>query len=235
MSMAGRRALLIFADSSHTDCKRRGWPSAFRILLDTQSFLREGIPGFDLHLFTSRTFHRGIAPSIRVHFQEGASFGQRLENAIESLTVAGYEEIVIVGRDCPELGPDDIRGAFALLRQHRLVLGPDHRGGCYLIGFHSNDREKLRGIRWQRNTDFRQIAKRFRGKSMCELPVKLDLDSLSDVWLFARSRTRWAAVSRQLRARLLVHPVAADELPRNSSVQNQREFWQFPPPAFSTF
>ena len=33
-----RRALLIFADSAHTDRKRRGWPSAFGILLEMRGF-----------------------------------------------------------------------------------------------------------------------------------------------------------------------------------------------------
>ncbi len=225
-----RRALLIFADSAHTDCQRRGWPSAFRILLETQSFTFEENPGFDLHLFTSRGAHRPGSSSLQVHFQEGASFGQRLENAIESLAGLGYEELVIVGRDCPELGRNDIGDAFSLLRQHRLVLGPDHRGGCYLIGIHASDRENLQGIRWQRNTDCRQIFDRFRGQDVCKLAVKLDLDSLSDVWLLFRSTSRWAIVSELLRASLLGHPSAPARDKLNSSVENQRELWQFPPP-----
>ena len=225
-----RRPLLIFADSAHTDCQRRGWPSAFRILLETQSFTFEENPGFDLHLFTSRGAHRPGSSSLQVHFQEGASFGQRLENAIESLAGLGYEELVIVGRDCPELGRNDIGDAFSLLRQHRLVLGPDHRGGCYLIGIHASDRENLQGIRWQRNTDCRQIFDRFRGQDVCKLAVKLDLDSLSDVWLLFRSTSRWAIVSELLRASLLGHPSAPARDKLNSSVENQRELWQFSPP-----
>src|SRR5260370_8195746 len=137
-----RRALLIFADSAHTDCKRRGWHSAFRILLETQSFTFEENPDFDLHLFTSRGFHRRVSSSLQVHFQEGASFGQRLENAMETPARLGYQEIVIVGRDCPELGESDIIQAFALLRQHHLVLGPDHRGGGYLLCIHSPPPQK---------------------------------------------------------------------------------------------
>jgi glycosyltransferase A (GT-A) superfamily protein (DUF2064 family) len=182
------RALLIFVDSAHTDCKRRGWPSTFRILLETQNFTFEENPGFDLHLFTSGEFHSLVSSSLQVHFQEGASFGQRLENAIECLARLGYQEIVVVGRDCPELGQKDLIRAFQLLRQHRLVLGPDHRGGCYLIGLHANDRERLHGIRWQRNTDFRQICHRFPQGSAFELPVKTDLDTLDDVHLLRNSR-----------------------------------------------
>lgn len=227
-----QRALLIFADFAQADCKRRGWPSAFRILLETQSFIFEENPGFDVHLFTSCGFHRPVSSSLRVHFQEGASFGQRLENAIESLVRVGYQEIVIVGRDCPELRQSDIFQAFELLRQNRVVLGPDHRGGCYLIGIHAHDREKLQGIRWQRNTDFRQILNRFDDQDVCGLPVKLDLDTLGDVWLLARSQSPWRILAKLLRTWLLNRRPLLRRTTRNSSIENQREYWQFPPPRF---
>lgn len=229
-----RRALLIFADSAHTDCKRRGWPSTFRILLETQSFTFEENRGFDLHLFTSRGRHRPVGSSLQVHFQCGASFAERLENAIESLAQLGYQEIVIVGRDCPELGQSDIFEAFALLRQHRLVLGPDHRGGCYLIGIHVNDQGKLHGIRWQRNTDFRQIVDRFGDQQVCRLCVKLDLDSLSDVWLLTRSQSPWGIVSKLLRKLLLNCQYFSLRTAKIYPIENQREYWQLPPPVTQT-
>lgn len=227
--MAQRRALLIFADSAHIDCKRRGWHVAFRILLETQGFLQEGIPEVDLHLFTSRASHREMSPSVQLHFQEGASFGQRLENAIESLATLGYEEIVIVGRDCPELGQNDICDAFALLQQHRLVLGPDHRGGCYLIGFHASDREKLRGIRWQQNTDFEEIHQRFVRYSTVDQPVKLDLDTMEDIWLLADSKNPFGWVARGLIETLLTRSLneCDSSLPQ---FEEERIDWQLPPP-----
>lgn len=224
------RALLIFADSVNTDCKRRGWPSSFRILLETQHFTFGDNPGFDLHLFTSRGWYRPASPPLEIHFQEGALFGQRLENAVETLARLGYQEIVIVGQDCPELGQGDILRAFELLRQHRLVLGPDHLGGCYLIGIHSCDRSKLKGIRWQRNTDFRQILERFGDQDVCKLCVKIDLDSLSDVWLLARSQSRWRALVKELKNWLLNRRPVSRQPEGISSVENQREHWQLPPP-----
>lgn len=225
-----QRALLIFADSAHTDCKRRGWPSTFRILLETQGLRLGGAAGCDVHLYTSRGFRPVIPPSWQLHNQEGASFGQRLENAIESLAQSGYQEIVVVGRDCPDLSQEDIFQAFELLKQHRLVLGPDHRGGCYLIGFHSCDRSQLRAIRWQRNTDFHQIVERFGDRGICKLCVKIDLDSLSDVWLLAHSRSKWSIVARFLRKSLLNCRPFSLPTEKIYPFENQREHWQLPPP-----
>jgi hypothetical protein len=225
-----RRALLIFAEPSHTDCKRRGWSSAFRILLETHSFSFEQDSGFDVHLFTSRGFNRLVSSSSHVHYQEGVSFGQRLENAIESLVRIGYQEIVIVGQDCPDLEPVDVRRAFDLLGTHRLVLGPDHRGGCYLIGIHATDGARLKGVQWQQNTDFRQIWRRFANESAIELPVKIDLDTLEDVWLLAGSKSPFRWVARALLDSCTDHVTF-----ENSAIQPQFEeeriHWQLPPPA----
>jgi hypothetical protein len=230
-----QRALLIFADSAHTDCKRRGWPSSFRILLETQGLGFEERTEFDLHVFTPRGSHRVVPPSCQVHHQAGVSFGQRLEHAIEDLARIGYQEIVIVGSDCPDLAENDIVDAFALLRQHRVVLGPDHRGGCYLIGIHANDLGKLHGIRWQRNTDFRQILDRFGNHDVCRLCVKIDLDSLGDVWLLARSPSQWSSVAQLLRKLLLSRQSFFLRTEKTYPIENQREYWQLPPPVSQTF
>ena len=224
-----QRALLIFADSAQTVCKRRGGPSAFRVLLETQSFTFEETRRFDLHLFTSRGRHRPGWSSLQVHFQCGASFAERLGNAIESLVRLGYQEIVIVGSDCPDLAQGDIIHAFELLRQHRLVLGPDHRGGCYLIGLHANDAARLIGVQWQRNTDYRQIRQRFAADSVIELPVKLDLDTWEDVRLLADSKSPFRWTARTLLDSLFTFLTVA----RSSAAtrdSEQRISWQLPPP-----
>jgi glycosyltransferase A (GT-A) superfamily protein (DUF2064 family) len=230
-----RRALLIFADSSHTDSKRRGWPGAFRILLETQSFNFEESLGFDLHLSTSRGFHRSFSSSLRVHLQDGVSFGQRLENAVESLAKLGYREIVIAGRDCPDLELRDILRAFEELDRHALVLGPDHRGGCYLIGIHASDRMKLRAVQWQRNTDFRALLKRFGPQNAFRLAVKMDLDTWGDIRLLARSASRWRHLAGFLLCSEKANWTTSNLSDGKDPMLSQRIDWQLPPPRFAAF
>ncbi|MBS1867924.1 MAG: DUF2064 domain-containing protein, partial [Acidobacteria bacterium] len=197
-----RRALLLFADSLQTSCARKGWPAAFQSLLAAahlsfESF--EAAEPFDFHLFTSPGGSRPTH-SCQIHVQQGTSFGEKLENAIATLARLDYREIVVVGQDCPDLEPADIRRAFELLDHHKLVLGPDHRGGCYLIGIHASDRSKLRGVQWQKNTDFQALRRRFGVENACQLAVKMDLDTWADVRLLAASASRW----RNLAAFLLL-------------------------------
>jgi Uncharacterized protein conserved in bacteria (DUF2064) len=230
-----QRALLIFAEPPHTDCKRRGWPNSFRKLMETQSFNFGEKHGFDLHLFTSRGFRGSFSSSLGVHLQEGTSFGQRLENAVESLASQGYKEIAIVGRDCPDLELQDILSAFEALNRHALVLGPDHRGGCYLIGIHAADRSRLRGVQWKRNTDFRALLRRFAPQNTFVLAVKMDLDTWGDVRLLARSASRWHELANFLLCSEEANWTRSNLSDGMDAMLPQRTDWQMPPPRFAAF
>lgn len=185
----------------------------------------------DVHLFTTAP-QQASGGSGRIHAQCGNTFVDRLEHAVETVTALGYAEIVIIGRDCPELRADDIRAAFNRLADNRLVLGPDHRGGCYLIALHARDRSLLQGVRWKRNTDCAQIQSRCPADEIFLLPVKHDLDSWADLPLLAQSGDATAAIARGL-LRNWIKPlrsfVSYVDLARHAI----RVRGQMPPPAFA--
>jgi len=185
-----RRALLIFADEAKLDLSRRGLPAGALPLLQFPSLRHEPAVTADIHVFNSAPACSRDAA--RFHRQRGADFAERFENAIETLSALGYDEIVAIGRDCPTLCTGDIAQAFEELSERQLVLGPDHRGGCYLIAFRARDRALLRNIRWNRNTDCAQLRARCNEDGVFLLPIKHDLDSWSDLRLLARG-SDWIA------------------------------------------
>src|SRR5436189_293869 len=163
--LAVRRAVLIFAEATPVELARRAFPNAARPLLNLPAFGPKLSGGIDVHLFTSG---RGSIPSgPRVHRQAGHDFATRLENAIARINELEYDEVVVIGRDCPSLRPIDIEHAFGKLESRKLVLGPDHRGGCYLIAFRLRDRALLCGVRWKRHTDCAQLRDRCRSSEVC--------------------------------------------------------------------
>lgn len=174
-----RRALLIFADRAELDLARRKLPGAARPLLRTGTRQMTQDLGVDVHVFGAGDAASGAYS----HPQIGSGFKERFEHAIESLVELGYEEIVAIGRDCPALSAADVAQAFARLSDSRLVLGPDHRGGCYLIGFRAGDRALLHGVRWNRNTDCAELTSR--ASDVFLLPEKHDIDSWADLRLAA--------------------------------------------------
>ena len=225
-----RRAVLVFAEEAHVELARRAFPNAARPLLNLPSFGSELSPGIDVHLFTSS---RGSIPyGPRIHRQAGHDFAARLENAIEKINELGYDKIVVIGRDCPSLRPIDIEHAFRKLESRKLVLGPDHRGGCYLIAFRLSDRDLLRGVRWKRHTDCAQLRDRCLSSEVWLLPLKHELDSWADIRLFARCGDPLARLASFLLRVVCGLDVAVTYFV-DLALQRIRVRQQIPPPAFA--
>lgn len=227
-----RQAILVFANSSISDCQRRKWPSVFQQLFKTTNYAELATGVADVHIFASAPLPSSENAPYTVHVQHCArsSFGEKLEAAVSCLAGLGYGKIVIIGSDCPTLAPRDVLQAFTLLEHDRLVLGPDHRGGCYLIGLHAEDREQLAGIRWRQNTDFAELLRRYGVNATAQLPVKLDLDTLEDIRLLAGAACPWSAVATVLLTFLRLRDFAPERLLRRSKGRQQKLSWQRPPP-----
>ena len=224
-----RLAVLIFADETHVDLARRSFPRAARPLLNLPALSRLSRE-IDVHLFSSTVQVALSSPGI--HRQSGHDFASRLENAIEKIHELGYDEIVAIGRDCPSLRATDIERAFAELGSRKLVLGPDHRGGCYLIAFRSDDRALLRGVRWKQNTDCDQLRARCQAADVSILPVKHDIDSWSDLRIFARTGDPLARLALFL-VRMMCVSCAPIAQRLDLALQRMRVRQQMPPPAFA--
>lgn len=223
MTCTPRTAVLIFADAQQRDLRRRGLSSRHAALLSLPR-LQELSGRADLHWFTdalSRSNPGAQRSGVMVHKQRGSAFGERLENAVEDLARDGYERIIVVGRDCPQLCTADVALAIDQLDTRQLVLGPDHRGGCYLIAFHTADRARLRGICWQQNTDADELLSRFKDCSVAVLDTKFDLDGIEDVLALARD---WSLPND--RAATAIAPII--NLVR--FLAHLRRFVQLPPP-----
>jgi len=225
-----RKAVLIFADPIGLDLSRRGLPNFLRSLLDLRALLHRNV-GADFHLFTSGP--APALPGVCLHRQHGATFAERLEAATEEIALLGYREIVLVGRDCPHLCADDIAAGFAALSTKRLVLGPDHRGGCYLIGLHARDRHLLRGVQWKRNTDCEQLQRRCGNGEVALLPIKQDLDSWQDLHLLARGADACGRLIVFFLDQVLSLGKSTADFFVDSAQQAERVRRQLPPPAFA--
>lgn len=225
------RAVLIFADLLALDLVRRRWPKSFKRLLSIPFIDSQFDFEADLHLFASPS---SVPPSagtdLTIHFQTEDSFGKNLLTAVDKLADLGYQEIVIVGRDCPELDQSDINQAFQRLQNHRLVLGPDHRGGVYLIALHSDDRSFLRKVQWQKDIDCEQLQQQFGRDQTYLLPTKHDLDTLADLSLLAHSRSVWRHVARNLLQSVQRVFAAGPPLCREAGPEIEPIDWQLPPP-----
>ncbi|WP_179333557.1 TIGR04282 family arsenosugar biosynthesis glycosyltransferase [Winogradskyella costae] len=66
--------------------------------------------------------------------QHGADLGERMLNAFKEGFEAGYEKIVLVGSDLPDIDVAHIKNGLNALTINEVVFGPAEDGGYYLVG-----------------------------------------------------------------------------------------------------
>jgi glycosyltransferase A (GT-A) superfamily protein (DUF2064 family) len=66
--------------------------------------------------------------------QVGDCFGDKLSHAIQAVFEKGFAKVIVVGNDSPGLTQHHLQNACLGLQNKKWVLGPDCKGGSYLIG-----------------------------------------------------------------------------------------------------
>lgn len=142
---------------------------------------------------TERTLARTGLPVLRSDeaSQRGITFGERLANAVSDAFDRGYARVIVVGNDCASLRTSHLRAAARMLASGQQVLGPDRRGGAWLIGLQRNGFQKtdFANLRWESAEVYAGLAELLPGIAC--LTSLHDVNSLGDLrrlWTFLRSR-----------------------------------------------
>ncbi|NJB85661.1 hypothetical protein GGR26_001406 [Lewinella marina] len=175
-------AILLFSRSASAEAATKGFGRATDSLSASRALLRR----------TRNTLGRSGLPVY--HYDEGRqrgpSFGDRLARAMAEVFARGYESIIVVGNDCPGLRVSHLDQAARALAEGRNVLGPDQRGGIWLLGLHrSHFTEPLiRGISWQSHRVMTELSAAL--EEVVQLARLADLNDRGDVirhWYLLRS------------------------------------------------
>ncbi len=115
--------------------------------------------------------------------QHGDSLGARMNNAVAESFSSGFNRVVIIGTDCPELTPAIISEAFDRLNNHDVVLGPAADGGYYLLGATSYHPDFFRNKTWSTDAVLRETVKDCERLRLTHtlLPVLSDVDTVADL------------------------------------------------------
>jgi glycosyltransferase A (GT-A) superfamily protein (DUF2064 family) len=84
--------------------------------------------------------------------QHGNSFAEKFTNAATFVFEEGYDNIIIIGSDCPDLKREHlIYATNKLANGNEIVAGPDKRGGIYLLGINRSafNKEAFLKFSWQ--------------------------------------------------------------------------------------
>ena len=118
--------------------------------------------------------------------QVGNSFGARISNSILNIFDKGFEKVIVIGNDCPELSAFHIKSVSEKLEKNDFVFGPDFKGGAYLLGISKNEFnvDDFEDFKWQSSSLFKDITSFYKQKKIAFLPF---LNDVNDFFSFKKS------------------------------------------------
>lgn len=248
------RALIVFSSDPLIEAQRKGlgksaaetraiYRALLRHLLETAHTARQQLP-FELVIVSDASDAGNIrkafkqlpdAPGYTFLPHKGSHFAEKFSHALNATLAMGFQEVVIIGNDCPDLSAALLSESFRQLDTHDIVLGPARDGGFYLLGLRQFDESLLSGIRWCSGAVRAQLIGNIArlGLSLHLLPQQRDIDARSDLhnWLCSATAVQSLWLLNTLQWMLRIRCFTCFYLPPFLSKTNARKrIWQKPPP-----
>ncbi len=121
--------------------------------------------------------------------QKGNTFSERYFNAYKSLFEKGYQKVISIGNDTPNLTLNHINSAISSLETQEMVFGPAKDGGVYLLGFSKSafNEKAFKNFSWLTSSVSNEI-KNFALQNkitFCVLEKLQDIDSKNNALEYA--------------------------------------------------
>lgn len=91
----------------------------------------------DVKVYFSKKVFSDLWPNTSKHVQLGDNLGDRMLNAFTDGFNQGYDKIILIGSDLPDLNEQHIKKTISYLDNNDVVFGPADDGGYYLIGMNT--------------------------------------------------------------------------------------------------
>ncbi len=128
-------------------------------------------------------FNHPAKSSVKV--QVPGDLGLRMMKAFEGLFQKGYQQLIIIGSDCPGISSDLLNDAFKHLSIVDVVIGPARDGGYYLLGMNELHPNLFQNKKWSTPSVFDDTLKDIRALSLnyAQLETLNDIDTEQDLIL----------------------------------------------------
>jgi rSAM/selenodomain-associated transferase 1 len=115
--------------------------------------------------------------------QTGNSIGDRMRNAFSHLFRKGYQKVVLIGSDIPNLSRAIVQEALEKLEKYQCVIGPSEDGGYYLIALKQNSTKLFNNISWSTPYVLQQTLQAAEREkiSVLQLSKLYDIDTIKEL------------------------------------------------------
>ncbi|HEA30471.1 MAG TPA: DUF2064 domain-containing protein, partial [Leeuwenhoekiella sp.] len=114
----------------------------------------------------------------------------RFTNAFKQLYAQGYNNVISIGNDSPDLNLGHVTSAIKKLEQGNMILGPSSDGGAYLIGMHRSqfNAATFKALPWQQETLFSEMAAEAYSKNLSVFYLNIldDIDATEDLFGYVK-------------------------------------------------
>ncbi len=172
--MNTKTAILIFAQSANEELKHKDIHSGRRLFKNLNAHTLATVKGTGLPYFLYTEEE-----------QYGTTFAERFTNAVSEVYKKGYDAVITIGNDSPQLQKKHILEAQKSLIQNNFVLGPSTDGGFYLMGLHKSlfNVEVFMDLPWQtgrlNNSLFAYVNSK--KTTIITLSTLFDIDTVNDL------------------------------------------------------
>ncbi|MBL4862553.1 MAG: TIGR04282 family arsenosugar biosynthesis glycosyltransferase [Crocinitomicaceae bacterium] len=144
--MKSKNLLIVFAKNiMHGKVKTRlaktiGDDAAFDVyahLVEITERESNKMTNCDVHIYFSDAIINTLWPNKNKYVQRGNDLGERMMNAFQDSFDQGYEHVIGVGADLPDLTIEIMTEGLEVLNSNDSVFGPSEDGGYYLIGMNA--------------------------------------------------------------------------------------------------
>jgi len=134
-----------------------------------------------------------LPPRLAWSDQGGGDLGERLA-AAAARSLARGERVILIGTDCPGLGPGVLRQAAAHLGSHDASIVPTADGGYALLGLRRQHRSLFEAMPWSTATVRAETLRRLAalGWSVASQPLLHDIDTPADLRHLPPDLAGWA-------------------------------------------
>jgi rSAM/selenodomain-associated transferase 1 len=137
----------------------------------------------DRHIYFSDVIITSKWEADQKFVQEGADLGIRMKNAFLNGFAQGYQNIIVIGSDLPDISNEVIEAGFEQLDSKDVVFGPADDGGYYLLGMSHMTASIFDNKPWSQSTlldvTLQELSEQ--KKSVALLPILNDIDTFEDL------------------------------------------------------
>ena len=115
--------------------------------------------------------------------QHGVDLGERMKNAFKKGFEDGYEHIVLIGSDLPDITANHINQGLEALKQNQMTFGPAEDGGYYLIGLSKMHNFVFDNKPWSETNLLEETLSELKenGVTFTTLDILNDIDTYEDL------------------------------------------------------